>query len=51
MRKFKFNLQRVLDYRESIEEKLLMELASGSVSDGYFLPWTKLHEKLAILES
>lgn len=26
MRKFKFNLQRVLDYRESIEEKLLMEL-------------------------
>ena len=31
--------------------KLLMELASGSVSDGYFLPWTKLHEKLAILES
>lgn len=28
MRKFKFNLQRVLDYRESIEEKLLMELAA-----------------------
>ena len=26
MRKFKFNLQRVLDYRESIEDKLLMEL-------------------------
>ncbi len=29
MRKFKFNLQRVLDYRESIEEKLLSELAAA----------------------
>ncbi len=28
MRKFEFNLQRVLDYRESIEEKLLGELAA-----------------------
>lgn len=27
MRKFKFNLQRVLDYRGSIEEKLMGELA------------------------
>lgn len=29
MRKFKFNLQRVLDYRESIEDKLLAELAAA----------------------
>jgi flagellar protein FliJ len=29
MRKFKFNLQRVLDYRETIEDKLLGELAAA----------------------
>ncbi|MEN6370671.1 MAG: flagellar export protein FliJ [Armatimonadota bacterium] len=28
MKKFKFNLQRVLDYRQTIEDKLLAELAA-----------------------
>jgi len=28
MRKFKFNLQRVLDYRETVEESLVVELAA-----------------------